>query len=190
MPKRARLARAALLLALSLPSWGCLVLSLHPAYDDESIVWDPGLVGGWQNVEDNASLQVERGEWRSYRIRYSHPIESGELTGYLTAIGTERYLDVMPARGQDHGAFLVPVHAVLRVRLRGDSLELTPLSYDWFFAGLRSARGIPRLQAVEDQKENALIVSTTPLLRAWLRSQPADGAAFGASASFVRTRKP
>jgi len=190
MEFRAALSRASLLAAVLAAAPGCLVLSLHPAYDDESIVWDPALAGRWQNVEDNASLEIERGEWRSYRIRYAHPIESGELTGYLTAIGTERYLDVMPARGEDHGAFLVPVHAVLRVRLQGDSLELTALSYDWFFERLRGSQGIPRLSAVEDQKENALIVSPTAQLRSWLRSGPGKGAAFGAPATFARTRKP
>ena len=47
---------------------------------------------------------VERGEWKSYRIHYVHPIETGDLTAYLTAIGNERYLDVMPSRGEDRGS--------------------------------------------------------------------------------------
>jgi hypothetical protein len=175
----------ALTLAL-LATPGCLVVSLHPSYDDDSLVWDPALLGTWENAEDRASLQIERADWKSYRIRYVYPIENGELTGYLTTVGDDRFLDVMPARGQDRGSFLVPVHAVLRVRLADEQLELTPLSYDWFVDHARSGRKIPGLDVTLDQKENALIVSPTVALRTWLRGQVSSGPMFGAPATFVR----
>ena len=69
---------------------GCLVLSLNPAYDDESLAWDGRLVGNWEDTDDRASLTIERGEWRSYKVHYVHPIETGDLTGYLTAVDDER----------------------------------------------------------------------------------------------------
>jgi hypothetical protein len=118
-----------LLIALGLAP-ACLVISLNPAYDGETIAWDPALLGHWDDPEDKSSLDIERGEWRSYRIKYAHPSESGNLTGYLTSIGDARFLDIMPARGADHGSFLIPVHALLRIDLNGDRLTLTPLSYD------------------------------------------------------------
>ena len=49
----------------------------------------------------------------------------------------------MPGRGADRGAFLVPVHVVLRMRLEDDRLELTPLAYDWFADRLRRRQTIP-----------------------------------------------
>ena len=178
--------RAAALAAALATAPGCLVLSLNPAYDDDSIAWEPALVGKWQNAEDGASLEVERGEWRSYRIRYAYPIETGELTGYLTVIGSGQYLDVMPVRGQDHGSFLIPVHAIFRLRLEGDRLELSPLSYDWFFDRLRASKAVAGLNVVKDQKENAVIVSPTARVRSWLRGQPAAAPVFGAAATFTR----
>lgn len=178
----------ALALALAFAP-GCLVLSLNPGYEDDTIAWDPDLLGVWQDAEDNASITIERGEWRSYKVHYVHPIETGDLTAYLTAIGDERYLDVMPARGEDRGSFLIPVHAILRVRRRLDTLELSPLSYDWFVDRLRDARGIAGLRVSLDQKENALIVSPTGRLRAWLRAQVPAGPAFGAPATFTRAPK-
>ena len=164
---------------------GCLVLGLHPAYGDESLGWDPALVGTWYSEDDRATIEIERGEWRSYRIHYVHTIETGDVTGYLTSIGDERYLDVMPARGEDRGAFTIPVHAVLRVELDGDRLELTPLSYDWFYDRLKSGRPAG-IAASLDQKENVLIVAPTARLRTWLRAQHPDAAAFGAGAVFTR----
>ena len=164
---------------------GCLVLSLNPLYDDDSIGWDPALIGSWRDADDNVSLEIQADEWRSYRIHYVHPIETGDLTGYLTTVGDHRYLDVMPLRGKDYGSFLAPVHATLRVRLDGDTLEVVPLSYDWFSE--RSRRGrIAGLSNVFDQKQNALITSPTVPFRNWLRVQPADGAVFGAPAEFKR----
>lgn len=182
--------RALLLAVAVVLSPGCLVLSLHPAYDEDSLGWDPALVGTWIDVDDNASLQIERGEWRSYRIRYVHPIESGDLTGYLTFVGDDRYLDVMPARGEDRGAFMIPVHALLRIRFDGDTLELTPLSYDWFFDRLRARAPIPGLSVTLDQKENALISSPSAKLRNWLRVQPPTTPVFGAAAVFTRKPSP
>jgi hypothetical protein len=184
--RRARTPLALLLSILACLSSGCLVLSVNPAYDDGSIGWDPNLVGSWIDADDNATLQIERSEWRSYRIHYVHPSESGDLTGYLTFIGDQRYLDVMPARGEDRGSFLIPAHAVLRVRLDGDRLELTALSYDWFFDRLRAGRPIAGLSVSLDQKENALIVSPVDRWRDWLRVQSADSPAFGAPATFTR----
>lgn len=162
------------------------MLSLNPAYDDESLGWDPALLGNWVDEDDTASVEIEQGEWRSYRVRFTHPTETGELTGYLTAIGDARYLDLMPARGQDRGSFLIPVHVMLRIRVDRDRLELAPLSYDWFFDRLRGGTPPAGVQVVLDQKENAVIVSPTAKLRAWLRRQPASGAMFGAPAVFVR----
>lgn len=165
---------------------GCLVLCVNPGYDGETMTWDPALLGAWHDADDKASMEIERGEWKSYRIKYVHPIETGALTGYLTAIGDERFLDVMPARGEDRGSFLIPVHAVLRVRLEGDRLELTPLSWDWMNQRLRARTRITGLDVALDQKENALVVSSTAALRAWLRKQPTDGRMFGAAAVFIR----
>lgn len=184
--RRFPIAGLLMFLACIAGSPACLVLSLNPAYDDDTIAWDPQLIGRWQDPEDKSSIVIERSEWRSYRIHYEHPIESGDLTGYLTLVGNDRYLDVMPARGQDRGSFLIPVHAVLRVRLEENRLELTPLSFDWFSDRLRGAKPIAGLNVVSDQKDNALIVSPTERLRAWLRTASVDPEAFGAPATFVR----
>jgi hypothetical protein len=178
-----------MLAGLVLGAPGCLVVSVNPVYDDESIGFEPGLVGTWQDADDNCSMQIDAGEWKSYRIHYVHPIENGNVTGYMTAVGDTKYLDVMPAAGVDRGSFLVPVHVVLRVGLEGDRLELTPLSYDWFAERVRRGSmgpAAPGLSVAFDQKKNALIVSPVAKLREWLRRRPQSGAMFGAPAVFRR----
>lgn len=179
---------AAMFVAAACALQGCLVLSLQPAYDDESIAWDPALVGDWRDADDVSTIHVEAAEWRSYKIHYEHPSEKGDLTAYLTIVGDDRYIDVTPVRGTDWGSFLLPAHGVLRIVLEGDTLTLTPLSYDALSTRLRSGRAAaPGLSAVMDQKQNVLITSPTPQLRAWLRTTPATSPVWGASATFVKS---
>ena len=181
--------RIAAISAALLLSSGCLVLSLQPAYEEDWLAWDPALIGSWRDADDNASLKIEEAEWRSYRMHYEHPSEKGDVAGVLTIVGDEHYLDVMPARGQDRGSFLLPAHGILRVDLAGDELVLTPLSYDWFADRLRAGRPPGgALSAIFDQKQNALIVSPTARLRAWLRAQPKESLAWGAPATFERVK--
>ena len=175
------------LLVLCATSSGCLVLSLQPVYDDDWIAWDPGLIGTWYDADDKVTLQIDAAEWRSYKLHYDHPSEKGDLTAYLTTIGDEHYLDVAPLRGEDHGSFLVPVHAVLGIALDGDELTLTPLAYDWFADRLR-ARLTPGVPSVFDQKQNALMIVPTARLRTWLRGLPATSKAWSAPATFARSK--
>ena len=170
-------------------SSGCLVLSLQPVYDDDWLAWNPALVGSWNDADDKASLKIDAAEWRSYHLHYEHPSEKGDLTGLLTIIGDDHYLDVMPSRGEDRGSFLLPAHGILRVDLDDDELVLTPLSYDWFADRLRAGDRLPgALSAVFDQKQNALIVSPTSRLRSWLRGLPKESPAWGAPATFSRVK--
>jgi hypothetical protein len=180
--------RLLLLAAILATAPACLVVAVNPSHTRDSLIWEPALLGDWQNVDDASSMRIERGEWQSYTVEYSHTIEKGRLTGYLTRIGKDQYLDVMPARGEDHGSFLLPVHVVLRTRLDGDRLELTPLSYDWFFDRVQKKAAIAGLTVVLDEKENALIVSSTSALRAWIARQVGTGPAYGPAAVFVRKK--
>jgi hypothetical protein len=174
---------------VALGTSGCLVLSLHPAYDDQSLAWDATLVGTWRDAEDNVLLKIDAAEWRSYRVHYEHPVEKGDLTAFLTLIGDARYLDLMPPRGEDRGSFVIPAHAVVRLDRDEDRIVVTPLSYDWFADRLHEHRGsVAGVATVFDQKENALIVAATQDFRIWLRNQNKESAVWGAGATFTRMK--
>jgi hypothetical protein len=165
-------------------SSGCLVLTLHPAHDDASIVWDQALVGTWVNEDDRVTATIGRGEWRSYRIEYEHPIEKGTLTGYLTTVGDHQYFDISPLRGQDPGSFLLPVHSLVRIVRKADTLTVQALDYDRFALAAKKG-GFPGLPLIVDQKQNAIVTASTPAFRKWLRTGAVD-ALFGAQAVFKR----
>lgn len=175
-----------LILAAAIFSSGCLVLSLQPIYDADSIAWDEGLLGHWRAPEDNVEVTIERAEWRSYRVRYRHPVETAEFTAYLTAIGDEYFMDLMPVRGQDYGAVLIPSHLIVRARREGERWIVAPLDYDRLVNDVRAGRAAAGARAALDQKQNVILTGSTRELRAWLR--PKADALVSAPAVFERAR--
>jgi hypothetical protein len=159
------------------------VVSLQPAYDDQSIVFDEALLGQWENAEDGERATIERGEWRSYRITYTDRTATRSFQGNLTKAGTAMLLDITEMRGADPGPFLVPVHGIVRVSVEGDTLTAARLDYDRFMrARAQKSVGLP-VSAVDDRR-NAVITAPTGDLRRWLMRAPSD--AFGTPATFAR----
>jgi hypothetical protein len=171
------------LVTVSLASSGCLVVSLQPAYDDQSVVFDEALLGQWENAEDGERATIERGEWRSYRITYVDRTATRTFHGNLTKVGMTLLLDVTEVRGTDPGPLLVPVHCLVRVAVAGDTLTAARLDYDRFMrARTQKTMGFPS-SAIDDRR-NAVITVPTSDLRRWLLKIPAD--AFAAPATFTR----
>ena len=185
MTARRRSAVAALLLA-AVSSAGCVVLGLDRFYDDLSITFDERLLGTWRNDDDDVTVTVERSDWRAYRVRYEQTIESGTLTAYLFRAGDRTYVDLTPARGQDFGSFVVPVHAVLRVAIDGDELRVSALSYDWFDRTLRAGQVPAHLGAVRGEREQILLSAGRAVLEPWLAAMAPDDPAFGPATVFRR----
>lgn len=173
---------ASLVLAVLL-SQGCLVLSLQPAYDDKSVAWDEGLVGRWRDAEDNVEVMIEAGEWRSYRVHYKHPVEEADFTAHLTIVDDTHFLDLMPARGLDYGAVLVPAHLVVKIVRDGDRCRVWSLDYDRLRAAVKAQRA-GNAGATFDARQNVIVTRPTDALRAWLRSRTDED--FDAPATFER----
>jgi hypothetical protein len=162
---------------------GCLVVTLQPAYDDQSIVFDEALLGRWENADDGERATIERGEWRSYRITYTDRTATRSFQGNLTRIGAALVLDVTEMRGADPGPFLVPVHGIVRISIEGDRLTTARLDYERFMrARAQKSTGLP-MSAIDDRR-NAVITASTGDLRRWLTRMPVD--AFGTPATFAR----
>jgi hypothetical protein len=174
------------ILVSSLLSQGCLVLSLHPVYEDDAIAWDESLLGEWEAPEDNVRVVLEKAEWRSYRVRYEHPVETAEFTAYLTAVGDDYFMDLMPARGHDYGAVLVPAHLVVRLRRSGERWQVSSLDYDRLHADALRRRHADGAAAAIDQKHNVILTWSTGELRDWLRLK--SDAVFGEPVGFERRK--
>lgn len=183
---RSRLALA-ILVGLTVNT-GCLVLSVGRFYDESAIVFDDRLIGSWKAADDNVSAIVERSEWRSYRIQYTHSTESGVLTGYLFKHGDALYLDLTLVRGKDFGVFVVPGHVLVAVTVTSASeVTLAPLSYDWFNQGLAKKTLAAALKGSRGERDQVVIGGDRAPFWQWLdaaRKGGTAGAVFGAPATF------
>jgi hypothetical protein len=174
-------------LGVAMLSSGCLVLSLQPAYEAQSVIFDDALVGLWENRDDGAKAAVERGEWRSYKVTYTDRFATRAFQGNLTKIGAVTFLDLTEMRGADPGPYLVPVHGLFRVTVDGDTLTAAPIDYAWFTRAM-AQKVVARLNPAMDDRRNAVMTATTGEVRRWLTRTPAD--AFGAPMLFKRASAP
>jgi len=180
-----RFVRVAVLL-VAIGSSGCLVLSLQPAYDNDSVIFDEALVGQWANAEDDTSAVIERAEWRSYKIAYTDRFATRLFNGNLTKAGASTLLDLTEVRGADAGPYLVPVHGVFKVVITSETLTVADLDYNWFLRALtKKLAGRPA--AAVDDRRNVILTAPTSDLRRWLAGAPVE--AFGAPATFSRRRE-
>jgi len=180
--------RLAAVVLAAVTSSGCLVLSLHPAYDDKSITFEEALLGSWANSEDQVQATIERGEWRSYKISYTDHSTTRTFQGNLTTIGGMVLLDLTESRGADPGPYLVPVHGLYRLVLKTDTLTAAPLDYGWFTRAM-AQKTVGGLIVSFDDRRNGVIASTTADLRRWLtKPTPGGNGAFGAPMTFERVR--
>ncbi len=172
-------------LVLALSSAGCLVASLHPFYDDASIEFDEALLGSWVSPDEKTTIQVDRAEWKSYKVTY--PARSGPvvLTGILTRVGESRVLDLTTGRPLDPASLVIPVHIAVRLQLLGDVLTVTGLNYDWFLHETEQGR-LVKLRPALDSHKNVVLAAETAGLRAWLAAQARDGEMFGDPIRFIR----
>jgi hypothetical protein len=165
---------------------GCLVLGLQPFYVEKEIIFNDQLLGQWHDVDDNVTVTVEKSDWRSYRIKYVHPTESGGLTAYLVSKGKTLYLDLTPLRGQDFGSFIVPGHALVKLSIGAQQITVTPLSYDYFKKGL-AGRTLPAaLAATTGERDQIILGASRESLSQWLAARPSPDPAFGPGAVFKR----
>ena len=183
----ARLLNLVVLLALACTLSACLVTSLQPIYDDASLEVDETLPGTWQASEQGATVVVERGEWKSYRLTCTMKGASYALVGYLTRLGDSLFLDLTPASGLEAGPLTIPAHGICRLRHDGDSVTIAVLDYDWFTVAIK-AKKLATLDAALDSRQNLLVTSKTPIVRAWLSKNLQAADVFREPIAFTRSR--
>ncbi len=169
-------------------SSGCLVLSFHPLYQPESLVYEEQLIGTWDSSETNGVATVEPGEWRSYRIKYTDRTGTISLKGYLSDVAGTRFLDVTPAYGLEQSLLFAPLHGFCRIELSGARLLATPIDYDWALKTM-DEKGLLGLPVMLDERQNVVITAPSREFREWMRAR-VDAGAYGAPISFTRRSTP
>jgi hypothetical protein len=179
-------ARTAIVLAAVLSS-GCLVASLHPVYDDESIVFEEALLGRWENVESELAVAIERGQWRSYQIAYTDRFGTTRFTGHLARAGGTRFLNFRPEDGLERQAFLVITNGVMEVQIEPSRVRVREPDYGVILARLNA--GKLGLDAALDLKQNVIITAPSGKLRGWLVTSLKDEDVWAEWKTFTRSAR-
>jgi hypothetical protein len=177
-----RVIRLAVLLAIALSSASCLVVSLQPVYEPDTIAFDPGVLGTWTSDEDGVTLAIDRGEWHSYHLAFTDRDKTTRLSARLTRAGDLQLLDVTPLDGTDIEPMQLPVHGIFRIALESDALSVAALDYDHFLAV--ASRGESGFAL--DGRKNVVITLPTAELRRWLQDHAADVGVFSTPTNFKR----
>jgi hypothetical protein len=171
----------------ALLSAACLVGSLHPVYDDETIVFDEMLIGNWANSESEVTVLVERGEWRSYHLAYTDRFGTTRFTGHLARVGPARFLNVRPEDGLERPAFLVVTNGMLQIEIEPARIRVREPEYGAVLARLNANK--LTLEAATDLKQNVVITAPTPTLRAWLLKALEDEDVWADWKTFTRSTR-
>ena len=127
---------AAILLAACIPS-------VNPFFQDKDVVFDPHLVGEWQEKDkanDSEIWKFEQSTNNAYDLTVTEEGgKTGKFRAHLFKLKQERFLDLLPTDVDfaTNEAFLVgismfPGHLLMRVGQTEPELKIAFGDYDWF----------------------------------------------------------
>ena len=149
------------ILAAALLAQGCLVVSIHPLYTENDVVFDESLIGQWSDVSsDGDSWVFEQAEGKAYRMTVNEEgKQPGQFEAHLVKLGEYLFLDLYPEEPDGINEFfishVIPAHSIWRATITADSLSLASLDYDWLTREIKAGR-----LDVEHEKLKDLLVLT------------------------------
>jgi hypothetical protein len=177
-------ARAAAAL-VALLSAGCFVGSLQPVYTDDTIVFDEALLGRWEIRDSEVSVDLARGQWRSYQVAYTDRFGTTRFTGHLTKIGPAQFFNVRPEDGLERPAFLVATNGFMQIEIVAAGVRVREPDYAALLE--RAGAGAAGISAAVDLKKNVLLTAPSPRVRAWIEASLKDDALWADWKTFTRS---
>jgi hypothetical protein len=125
---------AAILLVACIPS-------VNPFYTDKDLVYDPHLVGEWQEKDNTNNPEMwtfEQSTNNAYKLTVVENGKTGEFTAHLFKIKQEQFLDLIPSdcnyatNQADLVAYsMFPGHLIARLPQIEPGLKLAFCDFDW-----------------------------------------------------------
>ncbi len=197
-----RKAKLLALLGLGVMLAGCLGagLALRPLYTDENVIFDPLLVGEWQ---ETGSREADRwtfakGQDKAYLVTTQSQTEKGKAKpiaceAHLVSLGMYTFLDTYPRPSAADKQVIeqydyVGLHRLWLVKREKDTLRVATLNEDWLDEQVLEGDIRPRV-AVLEQSTSVLIDPTRDLQKFFLHAA-ADPDAFKEFAVLKRVPPP
>lgn len=124
---------------------GCLVVSIHPFYTNEEVIYKPELTGKWMDHDSGTWIIKQHMEFggifkpdrpgHSYEIKVTDNKGTSEFIVYLFLLGKEMYLDFYPGnreKGNDLENFhFIPSHSLARVEFKNGKIIIGWYNQEW-----------------------------------------------------------
>jgi hypothetical protein len=129
--------RSAIIAAVALVvAAGCLPLA-QPVYHEADLVFDPAVLGRWQQQDSNATWNFSRSEGKEYELVYTdNDGRSGRFIAHVAEFGGVRVLDLFPvkeevAANEFYKFHLMPIHTAYLMRKTDSGMELAGFDLNW-----------------------------------------------------------
>ncbi len=169
--------------------------SLHPLYTENDLVFEPDLLGTWQDVETTLIFEEAGGD--SYLLTYSVAGKASQYEAHLAALGGYLYLDVI-LKESEFGDRLAPqafvsairAHGFYRIELDGNTLRVRHLNCDWLAEELEAGRADLRHEPLTEpdrlNEDGFLITASTEEIQRFLAEHSQDSDVFQPLTEFAR----
>jgi hypothetical protein len=167
---------------------GC-IRSLHPIYTEKDIVFEPGLIGQWQEKGEDDVWVFSKGEDNAYKFVFTDGKgRQGAFKAHLAKIDGSLFLDFFPEKPEleENGfyqAHLLPVHTFAYVQQIEPVLQIRFPDYKWFETLVKESPDAIRHENVEPGI--ILSASTQELQAFWVKHLATEGA-YGESSNMKR----
>ena len=181
---------AAILLAACIPS-------VNPFYQEKDVVFDPHLVGEWQDKESTNNPEIwlfEQSTNKAFDLTVTEEGKTGKFRATLFKLKQEQFLDLIPIEcnyAPDQAALVAasmsPGHLLMRVGQIEPELRIASCDYDWLGKYLQTNSG-----AIAHHTENDSMIFTadTKDLQKFVLKHLGTNELFKEYGTMVRRRKP
>ena len=158
---------------------GCDVRSLYPLYTEKDVIFDPGLLGFWQQADEGDHVWVcLRDKENSYRVVSA--AEGVVFDGRLLRLGARLYLDLTPVEVPNAQYGTIPGHLFLQIELSKDRMRTAMLNVDRL-KKLEESGGLKLGHMTAD-----VLTALPKELQAFVTQHADDGTAFTPFKEFAR----
>ncbi|MBI2956221.1 MAG: hypothetical protein HYY26_02790 [Acidobacteria bacterium] len=160
----------------------CLLRSAHPWFNEDDVVFERELLGGWVGPDENNPLAMTlvQADPNRYTVQYSSRDGQGVFEARLARLAGTYFMDFRPADEAPglHGVLFLPTHSVARIEWEKDNLRLYLFNYD----AVKDAARQGSLRELEyewtEEGKELLVVSRPDELRRFLMGHAFDPSLF------------
>lgn len=167
---------------------GCIVPSLHPLFTDKEIVFEPELIGSWeQNDTEKPAIWIfdKLGE-NYYQLTINDGESSDKFVVHLVQLENFFFLDFYP-KDLPNAGFVIPVHIFYKIWFEENSFRIAILNKDWFEDMIKKGEIDIAYERLEG--DEIIFTASTKELQEFVLEYAEEGTAFSELATFHRMIK-